>query len=507
MEPGQDSGSTRWDRGAVESARVADLLDDVPSDRLAIVDGSQRVTYGELADRVAGTASGLLAMGLSPGARVLLRLPTGLDFVVCYLAASRAGLVVVPVNPAYTPPEIRHVLVDSGSALMIGEPIAAGAADLTEGVVTVSPSALLKAGQPDDVEPVDAEVELPADPPVAVLLYTSGTSGRPKGAMLSARALLANLEQIAGLEPRPISSTDVVFVPIPLFHVFGLNVGIGGALDAGATLVLADRFDAGATLEVMAREHVSAVLGVPGMYAQWAAHAAFGSGFAAVRCAWSGSAALPRSLVRIYAEAGIGLYEGYGLTESAPVIASNWRAGPPKPGAVGRPLPGVEVSLRDVDGGEVEDDDPGEVFVRGANLFVGYWPDGAGGPDDEGWFGTGDLAYADDDGDLHLVGRTTDLVIVNGFNVYPAEVERVLRGLDGVGEAAVLGVPDPATGESLRAYVVAAPGAELDPDVLLAAAARELARFKLPKRIEIVDDLPHTVTGKVMKWRLLDGGD
>jgi long-chain acyl-CoA synthetase len=219
----------------------------------------------------------------------------------------------------------------------------------------------------------------------------------------------------------------------------------------------------------------------------------------------SGSATLARGVVDGFAGAGVTIYDGYGLTEAAPVVAVNAIGadrGTPTAGSVGAPLPGVEIQLRDGDGEPVEDGDPGRIFVRGPNLFSGYWPYGEGGPDEHGWFGTGDIAVADAAGQLRLVGRSAELVIVNGFNVYPAEVEAVLAREEGVAEVAVVGVEDPDTGESVRAYVVPVGGALLRPDALLAAAARSLARFKLPSVIEVVPTLPRTVTGKIMKWQL-----
>jgi long-chain acyl-CoA synthetase len=323
--------------------------------------------------------------------------------------------------------------------------------------------------------------------------------------MLSAGALVANLDQLAAVEPPLLLPSDVVFVPLPLSHIFGLNAGLGMALRVSATVVLADRFDPGDTLATMAAERVTAVLGVPGQYAAWLAQPAMADGFASVRFAMSGSATLGRGVVDGFAAAGITVYDGYGLTEAAPVVAVNaLGAGREHPvaGSVGRPLPGVEVQLRDRDGDLVDEGDPGRLFIRGPNLFSGYWPDGVDGPDQDGWFGTGDIACADADGQLYLVGRSSDLVIVNGFNVYPAEVEAVLAADPRVAEVAVVGVPDERTGEAVRAYVVPAPGAELAPDELRTVAARSLARFKLPEVIEIVPALPHTVTGKIMKWQL-----
>jgi long-chain acyl-CoA synthetase len=239
------------------------------------------------------------------------------------------------------------------------------------------------------------------------------------------------------------------------------------------------------------------------MFAELVRHD-LGAVFASVRYALSGSAPLPAALAREYAARDITLYEGYGLTEAAPGVTLN-RTG--KPGSIGAPLPGVEIELRDADGSPVtEDDDPGELVVRGPNLFSGYWPSGDGGPDADGWFATGDIAVRDDDGDLSLVGRSSELVLVNGFNVYPAEVESVLRVQPGVAEVAVVGANDPRTGEAVVAYVVPAAGATLDPEQLVAAASRSLAKFKLPRDVQVVDALPHTATGKVMKWRLQTTG-
>ena len=456
--------------------------------RLAVVDGESRLSYAELDARVSSAAQALLDSGLTTGDRVALQLGTGIDFVLLYLGGLRAGLVIVPVNPAYTDAEAERLIADSGAARRFG---AAAARSLLAGAHEASDPACDRGG---------AEL--------AALMYTSGTSGRTRGAMLSAGALMANLAQIAAVDPPLLLPSDVVFMSLPLTHIFGLNAGLGMTLHTGATLVLADRFDPGQTLATMASERVTAVLGVPGQYAAWLAHPRMADGFASVRFAMSGSATLGRGVVDGFAAAGITIHDGYGLTEAAPVIAVNALGEgrtAPQPGSVGPPLPGIEVQLRDRDGDEVDEGDPGRLFVRGANLFSGYWPDGSDGPDDDGWFGTGDIACADAAGQLHLVGRTSDLVIVNGFNVYPAEVETVLAAEPGVAEVAVVGVPDERTGEAVRAYVVPAVGRLLDPDELRAAAARSLARFKLPDVIDVVPALPHTVTGKIMKWQLERG--
>lgn len=460
--------------------------------QVAVIDGSQRLTYAELDECVTRAALALGAAGARPGDRVTLTLATGAPFVQLYLGGLRAGLVVVPVNPAYAPAEVERIRNDCGAVLHITSDTAADLLD----------------NAPAGADPhADRSGEA-----TSVLLYTSGTSGLPKGAMLSARALLANLDQLAAVEPPLLTADDVLLIPLPLTHVFGLNAGLGMALRVGATVVLVDRFEPGATLRLMQDERVTAVLGVPGQYAAWLRHPDAARGFAGVRFAMSGAAGLPPDVVAGFAALDVVVHDGYGLTEAAPVVTLDvLGAHPdhPKPGSIGRPLPGTEVQLRDVDGEPLDpdDDDPGRIYVRGPNLFSGYWPLGEDGPDEDGWFGTGDIAVRDEDGDLHLVGRASDLVIVNGFNVYPAEVEAVLAALPGVAEVAVVGVPDPHTGEAVRAFVVPRSGAVLDAGALSQAAARSLARFKLPKAIEVVAELPHSVTGKVLKWRLSNPAD
>jgi long-chain acyl-CoA synthetase len=456
--------------------------------RTALLDAAVELTWSELDESVSGAARALAAAGAQPGDRVSLQLGTSVEFVLLYLGALRAGLVAVPINPAYPPAEVDFIRSDCGARIHLDR---AAASSLLEHA-------------PDGGDPMaDRGGEA-----ISVLLYTSGTSGRPKGAMLSARALLANLDQLAAVDPPMITAADVLFVPLPLSHVFGLNAGLGMALRVGATLVLADRFEAGATLATMAEEHVTAVLGVPGQFAQWLANPAVARGFADVRFAMSGSTTLGRAVLDGFYERGVVVHDGYGLTEAAPVVSVNaiGERDRLKPGSIGHSIPGVEVSLRDEEGDDVDLGDPGRIFIRGRNLFSGYWPDGAGGPDQHGWFGTGDIAVADAMGELHLVGRSTELVIVNGFNVYPAEVEAVLARVPGVAEVAVTGVADRVTGEAVVAYVVPAPGARVEPGRLMAAAAGNLARFKLPSRISIVDTLPHTVTGKIMKWQLTGEG-
>ncbi|RBY74309.1 AMP-dependent synthetase [Geodermatophilus sp. TF02-6] len=476
----------------------------------AVVAGRERLTWAELDAQVDRAAAGYAARGLTPGERVAVQLPNGGNWLRAALGALRAGLVVVPVNTAYTDPELEHVLTDSGAALLV-------AADDREPLAGVP----VLAGPPaDDADPPEVPEDALAP---ALLAYTSGTTGRPRGAVLTAAAMRANQEQCLAMRPPPVRPDDRVLLVLPLFHVYGLNAGFGLVAATGACAVVVDGFDPVASLALMAREEVTAVPGAPPMYQAWLAAAdAAGSdaelrrAFAAVRIASSGAAPLPEQVWTAMRErAAVTVWEGYGLTEACPVVTSTLATGRAKPNCIGGPIPGVAVQLRDTALREPVDDDvpselaedgPGELWVRGANLFSGYWPDGADGPDADGWLGTGDLAHADEDGDLHLVDRRSDLILVSGFNVYPAEVERVLDTHPAVAESAVIGVPDPRTGAAVRAVVALRPGRRVGLEELRAHAAASLARYKVPTSVQVLASLPHSLTGKVSRARLRELG-
>jgi long-chain acyl-CoA synthetase len=333
--------------------------------------------------------------------------------------------------------------------------------------------------------------------------------------MLTAAALRANQEQCLAMDPPVVREDDRVLLVLPLFHVYGLNAGFGLVAATGACGVLMETFDPRTSLAVMADEQVTAVPAVPPMYQAWLAagdDADLRRGFAAMRMASSGAAPLPEEAwTAMRDRAAVTVWEGYGLTEAAPVVASTLATGRAKPNCIGGPLPGVELELRDTaerEGSSADEplEGPGEIWVRGPNLFTGYWPDGADGPDADGWLGTGDLAYRDADGDLHLVDRRSDLILVSGFNVYPAEVERVLDSHPAVAESAVIAVPDARTGSAVRAVVVLERGAELPVEALLAHAAGQLARYKVPTSVHFLPALPHSLTGKVSRARLCELG-
>ena len=346
---------------------------------------------------------------------------------------------------------------------------------------------------------------LPDPEKLACLLYTSGTSGRPRAAMLTHRALLANIDQAAEVDPPMIHGDDVVLGVLPLFHVYGLNAVLGGVLRRRAKLVLVARFEPEATLDLVDDEAVSVLPVAPPVFAYWLPEEHLRERLGPVRLMLSGSAPLSAEMIQRFTDAtGVPVHQGYGLTEASPIVTSTLCSRAPHVGSVGAALPGIDIKLVDELGQEPDGDDPGEIWIRGANMFSGYWPDGEGGPDAEGWWGTGDVGFLDETGNLFLVDRLKELVIVSGFNVYPSEVEDVIRELAVVDETAVIGVADEATGEAVVAYVRATDGVE---PAAVADAVREhcalrLARFKRPSRVEVVDELPLTGTGKVQKGRL-----
>jgi long-chain acyl-CoA synthetase len=511
-------------RAVPDSALVQDTSETAPDPvRLAaaqrpgspaLIAGDAVLTWADLDARVDDTWRRLPA---EPGARVAIVLGNGVDFAVTYFAVLRAGGVAVPLNPGYTADELRHAVTDSGATLVIASDEVRSR--LGESVVAVPPDGLGEARA--DAAPPAVRADA-----LAVLLYTSGTGGRPKAAMLSHAALAANHDQLARIDPPVIGVDDVVLLAMPFFHAYGLNTGLGAVAHHGACGVLLERFDPAESLAVIERHAVTVTVGVPSMYAAWSHLPQAADAVASVRTAVCGAAPIdPAHAARFTARTGKQIIIGYGLTETAPVLTTTAVGGTAKPGSIGRPLPGIELLLRSADGAvlwrdgvavEPPDDDdlgtspgtdPGEIVVRGANLFSGYWPDGHDGPDADGWWGTGDIASADADGDLFLVDRIGELIIVNGFNVYPAEVERVLEEHPGVAEAAVVGGPDPRTGQTVRAYVVATvDGPAPTPDELLRHSAGLLARFKLPTSIELVAELPHSAIGKVRKTLLRSEG-
>jgi long-chain acyl-CoA synthetase len=472
----------------------ADILRDTAQrhgERLALVDGDRRLTWSELDAAVDRAAQGFSATGLVPGYRVILLMANSVDFVTSYLGILRAGLVAVPLNTGLTATEISAVIAHSGARLAVADGDLAGK---IEGLRTV------RAGELEGDAPL-----LPSLDPetLAVLLYTSGTSGDPRAAMLSHRALAANVRNLSALGEDRMGPEDVVLAVLPMFHAFGLNAVLGWAVATGAMLVVDQRFDSVHTLDLIGKYGVTRLPLAPPALSALLARPDLRDALRTVKVVLTGASTLDRALAeRFERETGKFVHQGYGLTEASPGVTTTLGQDDPKPGSVGRPLPNVELRVADERGEDVEGDDPGEILIRGRNLFSGYWPDGVDGPDENGWYRTGDVGFLDADGDLFLVDRLRELIIVSGFNVFPSEVEEVLVGAPGVREAAVIGVPSEETGEAVKAFVVPETGAAVDPAEVREHAGTRLARFKCPVEIEVVDHLPHSVTGKVAKGRL-----
>jgi long-chain acyl-CoA synthetase len=493
-------------RASARRRGAAPALVHVPAtgDRGGVA-AARRLSWQQLDADVDAAAAGLRhTLRLRPGDRVALVLSNTPAFVTAYFGALRAGLVAVPLNTGYPAPELARLLAEADARAVLCEDSTTAAVECAVAGThraVVDPAGL-------DAVLAGARSAGPVQPgaggeDLAVLMFTSGTSGRPRGAMLSHRALLANLAQCAALEPAPVRADDVVLLALPLSHIYALNAGLGMVAQAGASAVLAERFDPVETLAVVRSEGVTSIPGVPAMYLAWSGQPGLRAALAGVRLLACGAAPLPPVVHdQLRTRTGHVVHEGYGLTEAAPVVTSTLAARRPRPGTVGRPVPGVQVRLVGDDRTDVAEGDPGELWVRGDNLFSGYWPDGSDGPDRDGWFATGDVALADDEGDLVLVDRRKELVLVNGFNVYPREVEEVIEEHPAVAEAAVVAVPHPVTGEAVKAFVVPRPGVALQPADVTAHCAAHLARYKRPTIVVVLAELPHSATGKVAKGRL-----
>jgi malonyl-CoA/methylmalonyl-CoA synthetase len=453
--------------------------------------GGRWISSDELEHRTRSLAARLQASGLAPGERILLSAVTSAELVVAYIAALRAGLVVVPVNTAYTEAEVKRIVhaARPAAAAVDDDRRRGWIAAASEGAATVYgielEHELARTAAAEDARGLDAAR---SDDP-ALLVYTSGTTGQPKGALLTHGNLLASATAV-NLAWR-WATEDCLLLTLPLFHVHGLGVGLNGSLCAGGAVVLRATFDAADVAERTAGG-VSLFFGVPAMYQRLTA-AGRASALGRLRLLVSGSAPLPASLAaEVARQAGQIPLERYGMTETV-MLTSNPYEGERRPGTVGFPLPGVELRLADA----------GEVEVRGPNVIVGYHENPDANADaftDDGWFRTGDLGELDPDGYLRLVGRSKDLIITGGYNVHPREVEEALATHPDVVEVAVVGRPSEEWGEQVTAVVVASRA--VSADELRAHAARQLAPYKLPKQVEFVDELPRNALGKLLRGEL-----
>jgi long-chain acyl-CoA synthetase len=484
---------------ATNLVRTAKLFTSRPAVRL---DGTV-LSYAHL-DELSSAIAGLLrGRGVRPGDRVGIMLPNVPHFATAYYGVLRAGGVVVPMNPLLKAREVGYYLADSGARLLFA---AAGCAeDALAGAARAGADCLLVDGAFEQklAEAVPLGEVTPRDvADTAVILYTSGTTGRPKGAELTHANLATNVEVMA-TELLGLTPDDVVFGGLPLFHSFGQTCGLNAAVYAGACLSLVSRFTPEAALSVLARDRVTVFEGVPTMYvALLGAPGRDGCDVSALRLCVSGGAALPVEVLRGFEAAfGCVILEGYGLSETSPVASFNHPGRPRKPGSIGTPIRGVRMRLLGPDGRDVPPGEIGEIAIRGHNVMKGYW----GRPADtaeaipDGWFRSGDLARVDEDGYLFIVDRKKDLIIRGGYNVYPREIEEVLYEHPAVEEAAVVGVPDASLGEEVGAAVVLRPGIAATADDIREFVRAQVAAYKYPRHVWLVDALPKGPTGKVLK--------
>ena len=496
---------------------VASVLDHHPATSSAIVSRGVTTSYGELQTQIGAMRGALDGLGVGKGDRVALLCGNTIEFVVAYFACLGRGIVCVPLNPTAPAPELqRELSVVGARAVVIAPSAVAGWSGVDRSTlgqlvhVIATTQDLDGALQFHDLLKHEAAPVVDMQPnDLAIMLFTSGTAGSPKAAMLSHGNLQSNLDQLA--QVRSLDHTDVVFGVLPLFHIFGLNVVLAYSLMRGAALVLIERFDPMTAIETIRDRKVTLIPGAPPLWMAFEQMPTLPKdSFASVRIALTGASKMPEHTTRaLFERYGLLVTEGYGLTECAPVVTTTTNVEKTtaltKIGSIGRVLPGVEVRLVDESGENALRGDAGEIWVRGPNVFLGYFEDPqatARALTDDGWLRTGDIAVIDDDGFFYLVDRAKDLIIVSGFNVYPAEVEEAIREHSAVAQAAVVGVEHPHSGEAVRAYVVLRPGAYLDEDAVIDHCRARLARYKCPTKVLFVTQLPVGATGKVLRREL-----
>jgi long-chain acyl-CoA synthetase len=466
------------------------------------------LSYAALDDASARAASLLRGHGVQPGDRVALMLPNVPHFAIVYYGVLRAGAAALPMNVLFKRREIAFLLGDSEANVLVAwdgcaEEAEQAAAESEAECLIVAPGEFeqLLAG----AVPL-AEVAGREESDTAVILYTSGTTGTPKGAELTHANLARNAEvsrQLFGIGPQ-----SVILGSLPLFHSFGQTCTLNATLLAGGTVTLLPRFDAGQVLEIVQRDRVTVFMGVPTMYNALLNHPErerFDA--SSLRVCVSGGASLPVELLHGFEEAfGCSILEGYGLSETSPVASFNHPGAERKPGSIGTPVDGVEMKLVDPDGDDVPLGEVGEILIRGHNVMKGYWrkPEAtAEAISADGWFASGDLARMDEDGYFFIVDRKKDLIIRGGYNVYPREIEEVLYSHPAVREAAVVGVPHPELGEEIGAAVALKPGAEATADELRDFVKEQIAAYKYPRLVWFVEELPKTATGKILKREIV----
>ncbi|MBW0117783.1 long-chain-fatty-acid--CoA ligase [Pseudonocardia abyssalis] len=474
-------------------------------DRPAVRLDDAVLTYSDLYSAAAGVAGMLTGRGINPGDRVGLVFPNVPAYPIVFYGALLAGATVVPMNPLLKAREVEYYLTDSGMSLVFGwdgggDAVAEAAKSV--GIDSVIVGAMgPSAEQIGDAEPAPDVVDR-ADDDTAVILYTSGTTGQPKGAELTHHNLDTNCRTTVDALIQ-ITPDDVIMGCLPLFHVFGLTCGLNASVVTGSCLTLIPRFDAGKALEVIERDKVTVFEGVPTMYAGILHHEnADSADVSSLRTCISGGSAMPVEIMKSFEEKlGCVILEGYGLSETSPVASFNQPGKERKPGSIGFEVPGCEMKVVDDDGNEVAEGEPGEIAIRGENVMKGYWgrPEATAESIPDGWFRTGDVATKDADGYYTIVDRKKDLIIRGGYNVYPREIEEALYEHPAVAEAAVIGIKHSDLGEEVGAAVSFKSGESAEPDELKAFVKERVAAYKYPRHVWVVEELPKGPTGKILR--------
>ncbi|HEY2477265.1 MAG TPA: long-chain fatty acid--CoA ligase [Solirubrobacterales bacterium] len=470
--------------------------------------GGQTLTYGDLDDGSARVATLLREHGLARGDRVGVMLPNVLEFPLAYYGVLRAGGIVVPMNVLLKRREIAFYLEDSGAKLLLAwhgflEEARDGAADAGAELIAVEPAEFAAAlAALATLEPTPEVVDTDEED-TAVILYTSGTTGKPKGAELSHRNLDQNSD-IASRTTCTVEAGDVVLGALPLFHSFGQTVGMNASLRKGACLTLVPKFEPGEALATMERDRVTHFYGVPTMYGALLHHPERESyDTSSLRICITGGASMPVEVLHGFEEAfGAELLEGYGLSETSPVACSGHPGTVRKAGSIGTPIERCEMRIVDENDAEVPQGAVGEIVIRGHNIMKGYWgrPEATAESMRGGWFHSGDIGRVDEDGYFYVVDRKKDMIIRGGYNVYPREVEELLYEHPAIREAAVLGIPHPEWGEEVGAAVVLEPGStDLAPEEISAWVRERIAAYKYPRVVWFLEELPKGPTGKILK--------
>jgi len=475
------------------------------ADRVAIHLGDQTTSYRELDDQSARVAGLLDARGIAPGMPIGIMLPNVPEFASVYYGVLRAGAVVVPMNPLLKAREVAYYLGDSGAPVIFAWHVTAPEVEIGAKEAGAEPILVDPASFPDLLATATPAPEVVdrADDDTAVVLYTSGTTGRPKGAELT-HSNLANNVEVTAVDLLQVGPDDVIFGGLPLFHAFGQTCTLNAAILVGASLTVLPRFDPAKTLGILADQRVTIFAGVPTMFSALL-HVPDRSDYdvSALRVCVSGGAAMPVEVLRQFEDTfDCIVLEGYGLSETSPVASFNHPDRERKPGSIGTPIRGVEMRVVDASGAEVPQGEVGEIAIRGHNIMKGYLnkPEAtAEAVSADGWFRTGDIGRLDEDGYYYIVDRKKDLIIRGGYNIYPREIEEVLYEHPEVAEAAVVGMPHPELGEEVGAAVALKPGATVTPDELRAYVKSQVAAYKYPRRVWIVDALPKGPTGKILK--------